>query len=570
MEFNPQEPVIICGPNNIGKTNFLRALDLFFSLDKEVFNHDVDIPYHIAEGSVGGGSRSKITVDFVDSQNNTYSITAIYSRRNRQNQIDLRGYKNGKEINERDIKSFMSNFKFVYIQSSNINLPKLISNYFNDEILPGLDRLRRRQTEPLRLLNEFIDKSKEAVQDIERGITDEFHQFTHSIDGVNTSNWKVKVMFPEFEYLREAISNLVTYTLFDSNDRPLDTKGSGIQRLLLLALIKYISKNSSQQVIWALDEPEVFLQPSLQREVFKQLKEMSLEQNIFVTTHSSHFIDLNNLDNTFLFDADHEVKEYARRPGRQFIKVNTKILPVSGYEKIEKIKKHLGIQRNDGWQITPFNILVEGDTDKSYLLSLANWFDIEPPNILVAGGADNFMGYLEFLSNFCEDLDFKPIIVCLLDHDQKGKEIYNRLNSRNRGNIELRPIYVKRLDGFENGRIDYEIEDLIYKEIIFEATNKILRKKQYKTLGKSEFEKRDQQAFREKNILKFLTEMVAQKNSDKDVINFESQSMKLWLCTEACKLIENNYKADELIEKYPIVRDFIAKELFCEEGLAVQ
>jgi predicted ATP-dependent endonuclease of OLD family len=558
------EPLIVCGPNNIGKTNFLRALDLFFAMDKDKFVHELDIPYHIAEGSAGGGSKSNITVEFSNQSGDIYIITTKYSRSNGQNIIEIDGKKNGTVITHNEIIGFMSGFKFTYIQSNNIDLPSLIATYFTDEILPGLDRLRRRQTEPLNLLNEFIVKSKDAVLDIERGITSELHKFTHAVSDVNPSDWQVKVLFPEFDYLREAISNLVTYTLFDSNDRPLDTKGSGIQRLLLLALIKYVSQNSSLNVIWALDEPEVFLQPGLQREVFYQLKDIAADQDVFVTTHSSHFIDLDNLDNTYLFDADYEVKEYARKPGRQFIKVNTNILPVTGYEKIERIKSHMGILRNDGWHITPLNLLVEGDIDKEYLEALSSWYGIQPPNILVAGGADKLVGYLEFLKEFCSDLQFTPKVVCLLDHDAKGKEIFQRLRGKVFDNIDFHIQFVKRCDGHYNANLEFEFEDIIFTELIIEASNRILRRKGYRIIGKRDQDKRTQQAYINMGVLKFISQITLQNNTDKAPVNFESQALKIYLSKEVTKLLQSRYSFDELIQKYTVVSEFIAT-LFSED-----
>jgi predicted ATP-dependent endonuclease of OLD family len=563
LESRSGEPLIVCGPNNIGKTNFLRALDLFFSMDKAKFNHEVDIPYHIAEGSAGGGTKSRIAVEFSNGTD-IYNIETKFSRVSNENILEVNGKKNGNPINSAEIKEFMSNIKFTYIQSNNIDLPSLIATYFTDEILPGLDRLRRRQTEPLNLLNEFIEKSKAAVVDIEKGITNELHKFTQAVNDVNPSDWRVKVLFPEFDYLREAISSLVSYTLFDSNDRPLDTKGSGIQRLLLLALIKYVSQNSSLNVIWALDEPEVFLQPGLQREVFARLKEISEEQNVFITTHSSHFIDIDNLDNTYLFDADYEVKDYARKPGRKFIKVNTKVLEVTGYEKIERIKSHMGILRNDGWHVTPLNILVEGDIDREYLEALSSWFDIQIPNILVAGGADKFLGYLEFLKEFCSDLQHSPKVVCLLDHDQKGKEVLQRLSGKSFDNIDLYFEHVKRSDGIENSSFEFEFEDLIFPEIIFEAANKILRKKRYKIIGKRDQEKKGQQAYKNMGVLRFISQITLQNNPDKTPVNFESQGMKLFLSKEASKLLKNKYLHEELTNRYPVVSEFIAT-LFSEK-----
>ncbi len=58
-------PTIICGENNIGKTNFLRALNLYFNhLSDAVFNPKDDLPYHIVYGSGGGSLKTELTGKF--------------------------------------------------------------------------------------------------------------------------------------------------------------------------------------------------------------------------------------------------------------------------------------------------------------------------------------------------------------------------------------------------------------------------------------------------------------------------------------------------------------------------
>ena len=58
-------PTIICGENNIGKTNFLRALNLYFNhLSDAVFTPKEDLPYHIVNGSGGAGTKTELTGKF--------------------------------------------------------------------------------------------------------------------------------------------------------------------------------------------------------------------------------------------------------------------------------------------------------------------------------------------------------------------------------------------------------------------------------------------------------------------------------------------------------------------------
>lgn len=555
------KPLIICGPNNIGKTNILRALDLFFSLDKERFDKDLDVPYHIAEGSAGGGNKSVITVEFIDIEaGDAYSLTTEYMRKNNENTLNLTGKKNNNIVLDAgEVKKIISDFRYTFVQSNNIDLPLIISQIFNNEVLPSLDKLRSRQTEPLKLLQQFFSKSQDAVRNIEKGITNYLKEFVDDVEGIKSKDWSVKVIFPEFDYLREAISGQVTYTLFDSNERQLDTKGSGIQRLMLLSLIRYISDNSKDRVIWGIDEPEVFLQPGLQKKVFKELKSLSKQMPVIITTHSPYFIDINDLESTFILDADYEIKAYARRPRRHFIRVDTKVSNVTGINKVEAIKKHMGIGRNDGWQITPYNVLVEGTEDKDYLLALSSIFDFECPNILVAGGADKIPGYLEFLKEFCHDIDFKPRILCILDHDEAGKNRYKSLNEKKYKEFDLIIEFVSRCDGLKEKKWNYEMEDLIYTDIVLEATNRILKRRNYRIITKRDINKRWQPAYVGTGILKFITDIISNNNADKEPLNFETQGLKIYLSKEICALLGQVSSVDELNTKYPEVKQFIEK-----------
>ncbi|MFA5421092.1 MAG: AAA family ATPase, partial [Patescibacteria group bacterium] len=90
-------PVIICGANNVGKTNFLRAVDLFFSLDKEKFDTKKDIPFEIEEGARGGGYNTTMIGYFIDDKNTKYQIKTIFKRsKDIGNYIEIKGKKGNK------------------------------------------------------------------------------------------------------------------------------------------------------------------------------------------------------------------------------------------------------------------------------------------------------------------------------------------------------------------------------------------------------------------------------------------------------------------------------------------
>lgn len=554
----------ICGANNVGKTNFLRALKLFFEAKVENFDPSSDIPFHIAEGTQGGGYKTTLKMKIKDNKSkDVYKITQVYSRRNNENTFTIEGSKNSQKIASKEILSFLEkNFLFFFVEASNINIPELISVIVKDDILPiALDRRRGAgQKESLDKLEEFIQKSKVVVEKIEKELTVIFIDIFSSIDSIDSENWKLKILFPEYNYLREAISNMISFTLSDSNDRELESKGSGIQRIILLSLIQYLNRKTSKSIIWAIDEPEAFLQPSLQKSLYSKLLVESEKNQVILATHSTFFIDLENLDNTFLFEGTKETKaNYTRIKNKVFYRVNVVIdYSLSNSEKALKIKNHFGILKNDSWEIMPFNILVEGKEDKDYLTAIFNLYNIQTPNFLVAGGVDKYKGYLQYIDDFCSELKKKPKVIAIFDRD-KAKDVYNSLNS-NRGkeklaNIELSNYLITRFDGAIYDNI--EIEDFIPTDIIIDAANKILRKRKYSGIRAMDRLKRIQSAYNTNPILEFLKEITKFNNTDKPEIEFDSLHMKLALCDNICKAISSEEKSQKIIHENTKIKEFI-------------
>lgn len=424
--------------------------------------------------------------------------------------------------------------------------------------------MKRGQKLPLRTLTQFFEQSQSAITKIENALTTHLQGFIAEAPGIDSQKWKAKVLFPEFDTLREAISGLVSFTLNDHNDRALENKGSGVQRMVLLAVMKYIVENSNQTCIWGIDEPEAFLQPALQKKVFKELRTLASDMPIILTTHSPHFVDTGDTDTTHLFSSIEEPKVYERRPGKVFIKVDTYIDGREGPSKLEALRSHFGIERNDAWNVLPHNLLVEGEEDKSYLTALARLWGIPLPNILVAGGADNFNGYTGFLGEFCEGMNPKPVIVCLLDHDSKGKALADKLNHKKEKfdfpyHLDIQHVY--RADGRSGNKLDFEIEDWVYPELIYRAVNGFLAKKGYQILTDAETGKRSLKAYQDKSILEFVNHMARFHNPDQPELFLDSVSLKLLLCRDVCAQIDR-ISQEELMawnDHYPATKALLEK-----------
>ncbi len=124
--------------------------------------------------------------------------------------------------------------------------------------------------------------------------------------------WGVKVNIevtpPEIEKLFELGTNI---HLDDGVRTTADRKGHGLQRAMMFALLRswasalraerqpeedgeVSARRQSDSVVFAMEEPELFLHPHAQRRLSTSLREISEtpEHQVFLCTHSTHFVDL--------------------------------------------------------------------------------------------------------------------------------------------------------------------------------------------------------------------------------------------------------------------------------------
>lgn len=456
----------------------------------------------------------------------------------------------------------IKSFKYIFIESHNVDLPKLIAEVLEQYGLLELDKKRKRQSQPLEKLQEFIELSQLAIADIEKEINSSFDQLT-DFDGV-LKDKKVKINFVEFEKLRDVVKTMTEITLFDGNSLNIASKGSGAQRALFLALMQYISQKSKRKVIWGVDEPEAFLQPKLQKQVAKVFLNVIRDQNqpIILTTHSQHFINLNNLENTHLFVGKQDAKSYTRKPGKTFYEMSASpIKTCSAFEKATLIKEHLGISGNDSWQVMPYNIIVEGEEDKKYLESLFRMFDLPVPNIAWAGGASKIGGYLQFYNSFASDLEYKPKVLCLFDNDEHGRDQASRIKPKSLVHLDIDVVFPTRHDGMiydpskPKPPNEWEIEDFIPPGVVLNAINIILRKNEYKSINKTQINNRMKPAHIDKSILKYAEECSHANNADKAPFVINNDGRKKQICMSVCEMLSRQEISQDRFNKIQI--DFL-------------
>lgn len=546
------EIVTICGANNSGKTNILRALEIFFKPYK--YNPEYDAPNHKFNGSRGQTVYPEITLLFSDNTK-TYEVKRIF---------DINGVKTttGKLddvlLSLEKIDQFVNKFSFFYIPSININFPELVNNLIEE--IYDLEYEKTRFTglkgQLKTAFDSYIQGTVDVLNNLAQDINPTFQEFNQ--------NWEVGFEFPsDVKKFRDLISNDIEFYFNDKTNRNIDAKGSGLQRLgYILMHSKLIDKISNKNIILLIDEPDIYLHNGLQKKLYNHLKELSIKAQIFITTHSKVFIDGFNLKNTFLLDIKIDEATFYKRASREFHQVNTILINLDENSGSLKIKEYLGIENDEFDLLKEYNILVEGNCDKKYLEEFAKFYSLEVPNIISANGASNIISFLDFYNSFYYQHSYTPKIKVLFDNDEAGRNVYKEVKKKKDKNIykdldlilEFTPNYLGEypdLDRIERNLIqnNHEIEDFIFPELICSLCNKILISKGLNTIPIKTLNARLRaNAYKSKGILYVIESLKNDKNlDDGHTLCFDTPTMKKALA-ESFK-IEGDKNTIRLLQK---------------------
>lgn len=572
--------VSICGENNVGKTNTLRAINLFFNPDEYDFLSD-----RPTLKQAQGGSRidPKIIITFFDDdEDKYYKIVRDFKYYNTKDKKYLSGIsytKRGslinnnsrKEMSHSEINNKLDDIEFKYIESINIDMPDLIEKLTNDVI--DVEYERRRMTKSKQDLKNAYVKYTSGLQEIldvfSNAISQTFNEFK--------SNWSVNFNVPtSADTFRDLISDDVELLIDDKGCNGIEQKGSGLQRLAVILLNFEILKRikCKKGYIVCIDEPDIFLHDGLQKKLMCFFRENSKQMQIFYTTHSRNFIDQYSMRNVVLLGAKHYPQHSARKK-RNIDVVETYLIETNTDDGYDKICEQLGIEKNNYDVLSKTNVIVEGNCDKTYIEKLCNYFNISFCNIISANGVNNIEKYLSFYDScyYNAHIDHKPKIRILFDNDNDGREICKTIKRKTYNHIDAECIVIKNFIGnadicFEKNNTNNEIEDFVYPEVVCYLVNKLLSNRGFNNIDDNKItEMMKSPAFGSSGILSVVESEKNQMNlQNGDKIKFVNGGK---VTNQMKGALANLFKpeGDRLLcdviemcdEKYPYVKHFLYK-----------
>jgi predicted ATP-dependent endonuclease of OLD family len=472
---------VLIGKNDIGKSSILEALDIFFE-NRKIDSDDVNIGAK-ADGEtvklsvvfsnlpieidLDAGAKTNLKDEFLLNENSLLEIKKDFSSLTKPKTFICCSHpltENANDLHSLKIKDLQKRVKDLNIEgdfkaSVKNELRKAIWNHFGaeltfqnteleisqegvkdvwDKILPLLplfalfqsdrknDEKDKEVQDPLKVAAEqALKKHLVALNEIKKQVEAEVAEIANlTIEKLKEMNKEVaqqlKPNFPaELKW-----SDLFKPTL-TSDDIPMNKRGSGVRRLLLINFFRAEAERKRQEknipnVIYAIEEPETSQHPDWQKKLMDALKELSENgtAQIITTTHSPSLASL----------VDVEDIRFIYREG-----IENKI-EIGNNDNLETIADTLGVLPS--LQKEPENVkvflCVEGPTDIDFFNNIAPLFGVDLINdnriVAVSLGGGTLGQWVT--NNYLKKLNKLEVHIYDKDTDNKYQAYVDEVNNR--------------------------------------------------------------------------------------------------------------------------------------------
>lgn len=242
------------------------------------------------------------------------------------------------------------------------------------------------------------DRPKQLSQ-LEESLESELESWHTKID--------IEIIPPEID---KALRLGTSIWVDDGVPTDVNRKGHGLQRALIFSLIKAWAKikqeerdaeeetprKASKSFYFIFEEPELYLHPQAQRELFASLKQLSLLDNqVLISTHSSSFIDL-DMYKSICIMYKNDLTE-----GTKALQCTVDLFSLDEEKKRFNMTYWINPDRGELFFAKKV-ILMEGATDKTVISFLAKGLGIfrYDYTLIDCGSKGNIPIYIQLLNKF--------------------------------------------------------------------------------------------------------------------------------------------------------------------------
>lgn len=439
---------VLVGGNDAGKSNILKALNLFFNNETELgnrffFNDDLSRLREKEARSAKGRASVWIKITFHNflQWKSLPKEFAIKRTWNRYEDRPVDTYP--QDVPATTIGRFLNKVSFHYIPA--VRGRDIFAHYLNA------------------LHDSLIDDEKAGVKDASSQLMESINESTIDMSERIKAGLNINSNIQVPKDLRELFSALDFSTKFSGYDVPLQKRGDGIQARHIPFILDFIARHSNRHHIWAYEEPENSLELSRAFELAKQFeKDFSKENQIYLTTHSPAFYDLrgpninswsvrsNNISSDSAEESFTTIANPISTSEHEDISLGIAAL-IGGrakelHEQISSLNAVKLELDNKIQKASLTQVMVEGKTDRSILeTAFSKLFPGEQPfcEFIPAGGAENITYMLKGYKTLDKQHTFS--IIGLWDNDHKGRaEFQNFKQHKHIGGVAFRELSTEK------------------------------------------------------------------------------------------------------------------------------
>ena len=460
-----RDTTVLLGKNNEGKTNVLKALLLSMeilrnqkhfsrraTLPRSMYDWREDYPIHLQKTKTKNPKYTTFRFDFQLSESETEEL---YKRCNSKIK---KHFSISIDIGEDNVVS-VTIFKRGKNTKDNFSekvgeICKYLCDCIDVQYVPAI----RSERDALLAISSLVESEfsntiadEDTIEYVKAKEIIEKYQ-TKKLEGLETRlNQQLKQFMPKMKKVKISLLDKYTRTLFRKDiDVEIDDgvltniskKGDGVKSLVTIALLSQVRTSKNRIII--IDEPENHLHPEAVHYIKKVLEGIPKNNQVIISTHSPIFVNRNDVKSNIIV-------------------CDSKAEPAN---RIDDIRKILGILTSDNLQYADYVIIVEGLTDKRilkkyfdlYIPEISALIDANKITIRSIGGVNNLLYELMGLERYyCK-------YIILLDYDEAGRNIKKEaIEKLSVADSSFR--FITRPD-FKNSEMEDLINEDLYKKYL--------------------------------------------------------------------------------------------------------
>lgn len=472
LDIDADKVNIFVGINDAGKSNILKALNLFFNNETEAscaFDFGVDYSKY-APVRKKKAKEIMISIVFEIPERYSYHEDVEWIKTWREGGLYRDNSEEWNFTPYSKVPTLLKRIRYKYV-------PAVKSDNYFKLLLADLYMSIAKEAN-----SELVQKAEEYSFALD-GFTQKIGLRVQNIVGIQSN-----LIMPTNQV--DIFKELVFTTKY-KNGKSVDLsyRGDGIKAVHIPAILKYISEQDNRLMtntsvpittIWGYEEPENGIEMKKCFDLAEELLGVSSEVQEFITTHSPAFYQLGKENGAKVYYVYKDEDEYSSKICEEidYIELHDKIgiMPIIAPIVEEKQKELLAMKTllANAKFVDIETIFVEGVTDKSYLEMAINTYSqslskkMKDGKLQIVTREKNGCGTSLLVDRAIAwmHLNYNSKAVVLLDADKAGIDAKNAINNEKKkmkGNYKLKAVLLQDTEDFKN------VNRRIHKAITFTA-----------------------------------------------------------------------------------------------------